>query len=390
MPSHSHSDSSEESDKAKLDVAVSDEASGGEGDSINITTTNVTVNLGESDIDSSSDDDGETLESKGDKLENEKEENLEEGEKGNDQSPLKDLHSFRSGSQEDSTSLMQKMIKLQRQVEEQKKVDGKEGDDKADMEADSEEIKSQEGDSKEESESVESSENNKEPEEIKFKTLNRMEDVEESMRNVNQQEEAVEKLKDAIAKGDYSLPPLTKSFLGAGNQGDQGGNQGGNRGDQGGNQGGSQAGNQGNQGDIGTAIRQDENKVEEFPIVDVSQIHSIDTNQQEERPQNLGAGPSGGNSLQKELETHLTKSLLQARNTSNIGFLNQRDENEVEAKRNNSEDKVLLKMAANLLQSSESKAGTDHLTGQVIEKYKVWNLDWQLVNVNFNVNSANL
>ena len=68
----------------------------------------------------------------------------------------------------------------------------------------------------------------------------------------------------------------------------------------------------------------------------------------------------------------------------------------VEEKRNNSaregtaEDKVLLKMAANLLQSSESKAGTDHLTGQVIEKYKVWNLDWQLVNVNFNVNSANL
>ena len=370
MPSHSHSDSSEESDKAKLDVAVSDEASGGEGDSINITTTNVTVNLGESDIDSSSDDDGETLESKGDKLENEKEENLEEDEKGNDQSPLKDLHSFRSGSQDDSTSLMQKMIKLQRQVEEQKKVDGKEGDDKADMEADSEEIKSQEGDSKEESESVESSEDNKEPEEIKFKTLNRMEDVEESMRNVNQQEEAVEKLKDAIAKGDYSLPPLTKSFLGAGNQGDQGGNQGGN-----------QAGNQGNQGDIGTAIRQDENKVEELPILDVSQIHSIDTNQQEERPQNLGAGgTSGGNSLQKELETHLTKSLLQARNTSNIGFLNQRDENEVEAKRNNStreaEDKVLLKMAANLLQSSESKAGTDHLTGQVIEKYKVWNLDW--------------
>ena len=116
----------------------------------------------------------------------------------------------------------------------------------------------------------------------------------------------------------------------------------------------------------------------------------IDTNQQEERAQNFGPGTSGGNSLQKELETHLTKSLLQARNTSNIGFLNQRDENQVEAKRNNSEDKVLLKMAANLLQSSESKAGTDHLTGQVIEKYKVWNLDWQLVNVNFNVNSANL
>ena len=111
--------------------------------------------------------------------------------------------------------------------------------------------------------------------------------------------------------------------------------------------------------------------------MDVSQIHSIDTNQQEERAQNFGPGTSGGNSLQKELETHLTKSLLQARNTSNIGFLNQRDENEVESKRNNSaEDKVLLKMAANLLQSSESKAGTDHLTGQVIEKYKVWNLDW--------------
>ena len=145
LPSNNPSDSSEGSDK-------DDDASGANSDS---------------EEDSSPGTDGKTLEGKGEELEKDEEEKEDGGKSEEDeQSDLKSLHS-------DSSALIEKMIKLQRQVDQEKSDGRKEGEvEEEKEEASSEETKSEEG-----NESSERSLDGKGTKEIQFKTLNRIEEV---------------------------------------------------------------------------------------------------------------------------------------------------------------------------------------------------------------------
>ena len=187
LPSSTNpSDSSEDSDnKGEPDDASDDTSS-------------------DSEEESSPGTDGKTLESKGVELEKDEEEKEKggkeeekdgSGEKNaneSDQSSLKALHALKSGSQDytDSAALMERMIKLQKQVDQQKSLERKEeeaGEEK-EKETGSEETKSEEGDSNA-SASMESSERSlsgKEPKEIQFKTLNQIEEV---TRNSDQEQD---------------------------------------------------------------------------------------------------------------------------------------------------------------------------------------------------------
>ena len=145
LPSNNPSDSSEGSDK-------DDDASGANSDSEEDSSPGTG--------------DGKTLEGKGEELEKSEEEK-EGGEKSeeDEQSALKSLHS-------DSSALIEKMIKLQRQVDQEKSEGRKEGEVEEKEESSSEETKSEEG-----NESSERSLDGKGTKEIEFKTLNRIEEV---------------------------------------------------------------------------------------------------------------------------------------------------------------------------------------------------------------------
>ena len=146
LPSNNPSDSSEGSDK-------DDDASGANSDSEEDSSPGTR--------------DGKTLEGKGEELEKDEEEKEDGGKSEEDeQSDLKSLHS-------DSSALIEKMIKLQRQVDQEKSEGRKEGEvEEEKEEASSEETKSEEG-----NESSERSLDGKGTKEIQFKTLNRIEEV---------------------------------------------------------------------------------------------------------------------------------------------------------------------------------------------------------------------
>ena len=146
LPSNNPSDSSEGSDK-------DDDASGANSDSEEDSSPGTR--------------DGKTLEGKGEELEKDEEEKEDGGKSEEDeQSDLKSLHS-------DSSALIEKMIKLQRQVDQEKSDGRKEGE----VEEEKEEASSEETKSEEESESSERSLDGKGTKEIQFKTLNRNEEV---------------------------------------------------------------------------------------------------------------------------------------------------------------------------------------------------------------------
>ena len=146
LPSNNPSDSSEGSDK-------DDDASGANSDSEEDSSPGTR--------------DGKTLEGKGEELEKDEEEKEDGGKSEEDeQSDLKSLHS-------DSSALIEKMIKLQRQVDQEKSDGRKEGE----VEEEKEEASSEETKSEERNESSERSLDGKGTKEIEFKTLNRIEEV---------------------------------------------------------------------------------------------------------------------------------------------------------------------------------------------------------------------
>ena len=119
--------------------------------------------------------DGKTLEGNEEEFGKDEEEKDKEGEKSEEDKGKDDESDQSALLHSDSSALIEKMIKLQRQVDQQKNPERKGGEsEEEEKEGSSEETTTEEGDS---DESSERSLDGKGPKEIEFKTLNRIEEV---------------------------------------------------------------------------------------------------------------------------------------------------------------------------------------------------------------------